>query len=328
MLRRLLSSLCVLVCAAAIVNFARADTTGGTHNPTWLIERVADPIFDTLNVTAMLRETGVTGSLTGLQKALVLHCFERELDVVVVWGKSDVLGPSLSGDSSLEVIWRFDDASPHTERWSRTTGNNATVTPDSRRFLRLLQKHQRLAVRTYPTDDGSLTAVFDLTEAYPVVDEINTNCLDEARPGEEGSTSQGRARVGAETALRKRTEEAHRREMERAIQEQIALNAKLLQEERHSLVYADRIGYIARIKDKIERNWLRPPGTASGLKCVVRVSQLPGGDVVQVDIQTGSGNVAFDRSVEEAVLRSSPLPVPKDPSLFDRTIVITFEPEA
>lgn len=61
---------------------------------------------------------------------------------------------------------------------------------------------------------------------------------------------------------------------------------------------------------------------------MVRVSQLPGGDVVQVDIQAGSGNVAFDRSVEEAVLRSTPLPVPKDPSLFDRHIVITFEPEA
>ena len=106
------------------------------------------------------------------------------------------------------------------------------------------------------------------------------------------------------------------------------MEGRLLEEERRSLLEAGRIEYIAQIKDKIERNWLRPPGTASGLKCVVRVSQLPGGDVVQVDIQTGSGNVAFDRSVEEAVLRSTPLPVPKDPSLFDRNIVITFEPEA
>ena len=90
---------------------------------------------------------------------------------------------------------------------------------------------------------------------------------------------------------------------------------------------AGRIEYIAQIKDKIERNWSRPPGTASGLKCVVRVSQIPGGDVVRAVIQTSSGNIAFDRSVEEAVLRSSPLPVPKDASLFDRNIVITFEPE-
>ena len=48
---------------------------------------------------------------------------------------------------------------------------------------------------------------------------------------------------------------------------------------------------------------------------------------MQAEIQSSSGNVAFDRSVEEAVLRSSPLPVPKDPSLFDRNVVITFEPD-
>ena len=85
--------------------------------------------------------------------------------------------------------------------------------------------------------------------------------------------------------------------------------------------------YIAQIRDRIERNWVRPPGTASGLKCVVLVSQIPGGEVVKAEIRTSSGNIAFDRSVEEAVLRSSPLPVPKDPSLFDRDISITFEPE-
>ena len=90
---------------------------------------------------------------------------------------------------------------------------------------------------------------------------------------------------------------------------------------------AGRMEYIAQIKDKIERNWLRPPGTAAELKCIVRVSQIPGGEVVQAEIMESSGNIAFDRSVEEAVLRSSPLPVPKDPSLFDRHIVITFEPE-
>ena len=61
---------------------------------------------------------------------------------------------------------------------------------------------------------------------------------------------------------------------------------------------------------------------------MVRVSQIPGGEGVQAEIHTSSGNIAFDRSVEEAVLWSSPLPVPKDPSLFDRHIIITFESEA
>ena len=128
-------------------------------------------------------------------------------------------------------------------------------------------------------------------------------------------------------AARKKAEETRRREAEIALQEAIAQDARQLDKERLALLDAGRMEYIAQIKDKIERNWLRPPGTALGLKCVVRVSQIPGGEVVQAEILTGSGDVAFDRSVEEAVLRSSPLPVPKDPSLFDRHIVITFEPE-
>ena len=129
-------------------------------------------------------------------------------------------------------------------------------------------------------------------------------------------------------AARKKAEETRRREAEIALQEAIAQDARQLDKERLALLDAGRMEYIAQIKDKIERNWLRPPGTALGLKCIVRVSQIPGGEVVQAEILTGSGDVAFDRSVEEAVLRSSPLPVPKDPSLFDRHIEITFEPEA
>ena len=124
-----------------------------------------------------------------------------------------------------------------------------------------------------------------------------------------------------------RTKAAKKR-AEAALQEQIAEDARQLEKERLAVLDGGRMKYIAQIKDKIERNWLRPPGTASGLKCVVRVSQIPGGEVVQAEIRTSSGNVAFDRSVEDAVLRSSPLPVPKDPSLFDRHVTITFEPEA
>ena len=112
-----------------------------------------------------------------------------------------------------------------------------------------------------------------------------------------------------------------------ALQEEIARAAQQLEEERRALLDAGRAEYIAQVKDKIERNWLRPPGAVAGLRCVVRVSQIPGGEVVQVEIRTSSGNPGFDRSVEDAVLRASPLPAPKDPSLFDRHIVITFAPE-
>ena len=85
--------------------------------------------------------------------------------------------------------------------------------------------------------------------------------------------------------------------------------------------------YHDQIRNKVRRNWLRPPGAEIGLECIVLVSQIPGGEVVKAEILTSSGNVAFDRSVEEAVLRASPLPEPKDPSLFDRDIQIIFRGE-
>ena len=95
--------------------------------------------------------------------------------------------------------------------------------------------------------------------------------------------------------------------------------------EREAERHPGRAEYIARIKGKIERNWVRPPGTAAGLECEIRVVQMANGEVVQVEIHTSSGNVAFDRSVEEAVLRASPLPLPRDRAAFDSEIVLAIE---
>ena len=77
--------------------------------------------------------------------------------------------------------------------------------------------------------------------------------------------------------------------------------AECLEKKRRALLESARLEYIGRSRQEIERNWFRPPGLPSRLECVVRVSQIPGGEVVRVEIQTSSGNVAFDRSVEEAV---------------------------
>ena len=182
-----------------------------------------------------------------------------------------------------------------------------------------MEQHQRLAVRTYPKDGGSLTAVFDLSEARPVVEEVQASCMEGAPVGEAAPAVGNPDRLAAAQLEKKR---------QRLLEAEIELATRQLEKEHLALLDAGRMEYIAQIKDKIERNWLQPPGTAVGLSCLVRVSQIPGGEVVQAEIRESSGNIAFDRSVEEAVLRSSPLPVPKDPSLFDRHIVIAFEPEA
>ena len=88
--------------------------------------------------------------------------------------------------------------------------------------------------------------------------------------------------------------------------------------------------YKALIRQKVSRNWNRPAGTRAGLKCVVRVRLVPGGEVLQATVVRSSGDTVFDRSVENAVYKAAPLPLPPDADLFDyfREIEFLFSPEA
>jgi colicin import membrane protein len=83
----------------------------------------------------------------------------------------------------------------------------------------------------------------------------------------------------------------------------------------------------AQIVARIQRAWLKPPSAQPGVSCTVSVTQVPGGEVtgVRVDGCTG-GDAAFRDSVETAVYRASPLPPPPDPRLFERNLILTFEP--
>ena len=71
------------------------------------------------------------------------------------------------------------------------------------------------------------------------------------------------------------------------------------------------------IQAKVNRNWLRPPGTGEqGLKCTVRVRLGASGSVLLVSVVESSGSNAFDRSVETAVYKADPLPMPQSPRLL------------
>nr|VFK39187.1 MAG: colicin import membrane protein [Candidatus Kentron sp. SD]VFK39786.1 MAG: colicin import membrane protein [Candidatus Kentron sp. SD] len=125
-------------------------------------------------------------------------------------------------------------------------------------------------------------------------------------------------------ARKKREEERQRKEAERALESKLA-EEQARREERLRDRY--RREYVANIKSAVERNWIRTVATAKGLKCKLKVAQLPTGEVVDVSIIASSGNTAFDRSAVAAVFKSSPLPKPKDSSAFDRNVVLTFSPE-
>ena len=83
----------------------------------------------------------------------------------------------------------------------------------------------------------------------------------------------------------------------------------------------------SQITARIQRAWLRPASARPGIECVLNVTQVPGGEVTNVRIGSCNGDQAVRESIEAAVYRASPLPPPPDPTLFERSLVITFRPD-
>ena len=115
-------------------------------------------------------------------------------------------------------------------------------------------------------------------------------------------------------------------ELEAAMQAEIAAEQAAKLEEERKRKETERGLYIAAIKSKVQNNWLRPVTATKGMSCQVLVKQIPGGEVIDVEV-TQCGDDLFQRSVEAAVRKSSPLPRPSDPEFFERQIIFTFKPE-
>ena len=131
----------------------------------------------------------------------------------------------------------------------------------------------------------------------------------------------------AEAERRRIQEEQRRKRAELAMQAELAQEEQILRRRRQTLRMRHFNEYVGSIKEKVQRHWRRPVGVPAGLSVKIRVAQIPGGDVVSATVTQSSGNVEFDRSVEAAVFKASPLPRPRDPDLFEREIVFIFEPE-
>jgi colicin import membrane protein len=108
------------------------------------------------------------------------------------------------------------------------------------------------------------------------------------------------------------------------------LESQLAREDRRD--NAERTGllsrYQAEIRARVQRAWIRPLSATPGLRCIVFVTQVPGGEVTGVRLGECNGDAATRQSIESAVYRASPLPAPPDPSLFERNLKLEFAPDA
>ncbi len=107
------------------------------------------------------------------------------------------------------------------------------------------------------------------------------------------------------------------------------LQAALAEEERVVALRASGLAarWSAAIRARVERAWIRPDSARPGLDCTVTVTQAAGGTVLRVAVRDCNGDEAVRQSIEDAVLRASPLPAPPDPALFERELILRFRPD-
>jgi len=143
------------------------------------------------------------------------------------------------------------------------------------------------------------------------------------------------AKKKAEQKKKALAEKRRKREQERKLQQEAEFK-KALEEEQQLLLeesYNEQAqSYAALIRNTVEQKWSRPPSARNGMRCLLAISLVPSGRIVDVNVVQSSGDAAFDRSAVKAVqkvdtfseIKSMPI------GLFEREFrqfKLLFQPE-
>jgi colicin import membrane protein len=83
-----------------------------------------------------------------------------------------------------------------------------------------------------------------------------------------------------------------------------------------------------KIRAKIRGNIILPPSMSGNPEAIFDVVLLPTGDVLGTPhLRRSSGDPRYDDAVLRAILKSSPLPRPDDPKVFQRNLELRFRPQ-
>ncbi|MGB0445275.1 MAG: TonB family protein [Porticoccaceae bacterium] len=137
-----------------------------------------------------------------------------------------------------------------------------------------------------------------------------------------------------EQARQKREQKQRELAQERA-RKQAALDEKLRQEQAAELAQQDKQSansYLQLIQGRLSQNWSRPPSARLGMQTLIELRLVPTGRIVGVKILQSSGDIAFDRSVEQAAFKAAPFSELQsmEPRLFEqyfRVVKVLFNPE-
>jgi colicin import membrane protein len=149
------------------------------------------------------------------------------------------------------------------------------------------------------------------------------------REREQREQVEAAAKQQAQEAAARKSKEAARLAARDKARREAELRAQLAAEERINAARgsAEEAAWLALVRDRVTRAWIRPPSARAGVNCEVYVTQVPGGVVTGVKIGSCNGDAAVRESIEAAVYRASPLPTPSNPDLFDRNLKFNFHPD-
>jgi colicin import membrane protein len=148
-----------------------------------------------------------------------------------------------------------------------------------------------------------------------------------------------KVREQAASAERQRQLEAERlkqleaREKADAAEQQRRAEAAAKQQQQEAAAREFRAGqeatlndnYVGAIQQLVTQNWLRPPTAQAGLRCKLKIVQIPGGEVISAAIAGAcNGDEAVRRSIVAAVERAGTLPYRGFEKVFQREIDFIF----
>jgi colicin import membrane protein len=82
-----------------------------------------------------------------------------------------------------------------------------------------------------------------------------------------------------------------------------------------------------KIRAKVRGNIILPQDIPGNPEAIFDVALLPTGEVLTIRKRKSSGHPAYDEAVERAIMKSSPLPLPDDRSIFRRDLELKFRPQ-
>jgi len=126
--------------------------------------------------------------------------------------------------------------------------------------------------------------------------------------------------ASAQSDIEKRIDDLERRVKALEMVQQQAPPLQSINRDRALLTWTDRI------RGKIRANIILPQDIPGNPEAIFDITILPSGEVVTVRMTKSSGHSGYDDAVERAIMNSSPLPKPDDPSLFQRQLRIAFRP--